>query len=212
MASTGVRRTSSYSYERALNQAGFGRVAGVDEAGRGACAGPLVAAAVVLPERPIDGLDDSKKLTPRSRERLYDVIVEEAVSWSVVSISPGECDASGMHVANISALRRSVALLEIRPDFVLIDGFDVDGLGIPNLAIWKGDAVSASVAAASIIAKVTRDRVMVDYHEEFPQYGFAGHKGYVTAAHQRALLEHGPCDIHRLKYSNVAEAARLAET
>lgn len=212
MAGGGVRQTSRYSYELALNQAGFRLVAGVDEAGRGACAGPLVAAAVVLPERPIDGLDDSKKLTPRSRERLYDIIVEEAVSWSVVSISAGECDASGMHVANIEALRRSVALLEVRPDFVLIDGFDVDGLGVPNLAIWKGDAVSASVAAASIIAKVTRDRVMVDYHKEFPQYGFAGHKGYVTAAHQRALVEHGPCDIHRWKYSNVAEAARLAGT
>ena len=176
MAGGGVRDGVGYSYEHALAKSGFTRVAGVDEAGRGACAGPLVAAAVVLPERPIAGLNDSKKLTPKSRERLYDVIVEQAVSWSVVSIPPGECDASGMHLANIEALRRAVMTLDVRPDFVLFDAFEVDALGIPNRSIIKGDAVSASIAAASIIAKVTRDQTMLAHHEEYPEYGFAGHK------------------------------------
>ncbi len=209
---TGATRTdtSGYAYEQALADAGFFRVAGADEAGRGACAGPLVAAAVVLPRRPIPRLDDSKKLTPRVRDQLYDVIVRQAVSWSVVSVAPQECDALGMHVANIEALRRAVALLDVRPDFVLVDGFEVDGIGIPNLAMWKGDAVAASVAAASVIAKVTRDRRMIKHHEEYPQYGFAKHKGYVTAAHQQALAEYGPCAIHRQRFANVRQAARLA--
>lgn len=202
--------TSGYAHEQALVDAGFFRVAGADEAGRGACAGPLVAAAVVLPRRPIPRLDDSKKLTPRVRDQLYDVIVRQAVSWSVVSVAPQECDALGMHVANIEALRRAVALLDVRPDFVLVDGFEVDGIGIPNLAMWKGDAVAASVAAASVIAKVTRDRRMIKHHEEYPQYGFAKHKGYVTAAHQQALAEYGPCAIHRQRFANVRQAARLA--
>lgn len=125
-----VRRDAGlYGYERALARAGFGLVAGADEAGRGACAGPLVAASVILPPRQLVGLDDSKKLTPRMRERLYDVVTAKSVAWAVVRVEPEECDALGMHVANVEALRRAVALLEVRPDFVLTDGFGVDGLG-----------------------------------------------------------------------------------
>ena len=193
-----IRRDAGlYGYERALGRAGFGTVAGADEAGRGACAGPLVAAAVVLPTRPIDGLDDSKKLTARARERLYGEITARARAWSVVRVEPTECDDLGMHVANLEALRRAVALLDVRPDFVLTDGFPVDGLGSPSLAMWKGDAVAATVAAASIIAKVTRDRLMRQFAEQYPQYGFEKHKGYGTAAHYAAIREYGPCPIHR---------------
>lgn len=205
-----VRRDSGlYGYERALGRAGFVRIAGSDEAGRGACAGPLVAAACLLPARPIDGLDDSKKLTEAARERLYDEILRRAVSWSVVRVEPHECDALGMHVANLEALRRAVWRLEVEPDFVLTDGFPVDGLGCPSLAMWKGDAVAASVAAASIIAKVTRDRIMRQYHELYPDYRFDVHKGYCTQLHQGVLDAHGPCAIHRLKWDNVARTVKL---
>lgn len=208
-----VRRESGlYAYERALARAGFARVAGADEAGRGACAGPLVAASVVLPARPIEGLNDSKKLTRAARERLYEVIRERALAWSVVRIEPGECDQMGMHVANIAALRRAVAQLAVRPDFVLTDGFPVDGLGTPSLAMWKGDAVAASVAAASIVAKVTRDRIMAAYASDYPDYLFEVHKGYCTPLHQGVLDERGPCAIHRLKWENVARTVRLDGT
>ena len=144
-----IRRDAGlYGYERALARAGFTAVAGADEAGRGACAGPLVAAAVVLPPRPLEGLNDSKKLTAKARERLYDLITAKALAWAAVRIEPAECDTLGMHVANLEALRRAVARLEARPDFVLTDGFPVDGFGVPTLAMWKGDAVAASVSAA----------------------------------------------------------------
>lgn len=208
-----VRRGSGlYAYEQALGRAGFARVAGADEAGRGACAGPLVAASVILPRARLDGLDDSKKLTPAARARLYDLIVARAVAWAVVRIEPAECDDLGMHVANLAALRRAVALLDVRPDFVLTDGFPVDGLGAPSLAMWKGDAVAASVAAASILAKVTRDRIMADYAADYPDYHFEVHKGYCTPLHQGVLDERGPCGIHRLKWDNVARTVRLERT
>lgn len=207
-----IRRAAGlYGYERALARAGFVRVAGADEAGRGACAGPLVAGACILGSRAIEGLDDSKKLTASARERLYDIITRRAVAWSVVSISPAECDALGMHVANLEALRRAVWRLGVQPDFVLTDGFSVDGLGQPSLAMWKGDAVAASVAAASILAKVTRDRIMADYHADYPDYRFDVHKGYCTKLHQDALDAVGPCAIHRLKWDNVARTIRLGE-
>ena len=199
-----IRRDAGlYGYERALGRAGFVAVAGADEAGRGACAGPLVAASVVLPTRPIDGLDDSKKLTARARERLYGIITARALAWSVVRVEPTECDDLGMHVANIEALRRAVALLDVRPDFVLTDGFPVDGMGAPSLAMWKGDAVAATVAAASIIAKVTRDRIMTDYAADHPGYSFDVHKGYCTPLHQSELDSLGPCPVHRMKWDNV---------
>lgn len=208
-----IRRDAGlYGYERALARAGFGAVAGADEAGRGACAGPLVAAAVVLPARPIDGLNDSKKLTARARERLYDVVTRRALAWSVVRIEPAECDALGMHVANLEALRRAVARLEARPDFVLTDGFPVDGFGVPTLAMWKGDAVAASVSAASIVAKVTRDRIMAAYAADHPGYAFDVHKGYCTREHQAELDALGPCAIHRMKWDNVARTVRLGQS
>lgn len=208
-----IRRDAGlYGYERALARAGFTCVAGADEAGRGACAGPLVAASVVLPPRPIEGLNDSKKLTARAREGLYRVITSRALAWSVVRIEPEECDALGMHVANLEALRRAVALLECRPDFVLTDGFPVDGLGAPSLAMWKGDAVAASVAAASVLAKVTRDAIMTSYAQQHPDYAFDVHKGYCTPLHQAELDRMGPCVIHRMKWENVRRTIRLGQS
>lgn len=202
-----------YGYERALNRAGLSPVAGADEAGRGACAGPLVAAAVVLdPKRPIHGLDDSKVLSVNRREQLYREIMARAVAVSTVRIEHDECDALGMHQADLHALRRAVVRLDVRPSFVLTDGFPVDGLGVPGLAIWKGDKVAACVSAASIIAKVTRDAIMTEYDAIHPDYGFAIHKGYCTAAHQAALDEHGPCAIHRWCFDNVVRAARVGSS
>lgn len=204
------RDAGLYGYERALRRAGFGLIAGADEAGRGACAGPLVAASVILGSTPggqVRGLKDSKLLTPLQRERCYDEILRKAVAWSVVLIEPGECDRLGMHVANIQALRRAVCRLEMRPDFVLTDGFGVDGLGAPSLAVWKGDAVAGCVAAASVIAKVTRDRIMCSAHEQWPQYRFDVHKGYCTPLHQTHLDANGPCEIHRWCFANVRRTA-----
>lgn len=204
-----------YGYERALARAGFAPVAGADEAGRGACAGPLVAAAVILDDRPsqrIDGLRDSKLLAAAARERLYEQITERAVAWAAVEVSPAQCDALGMHEADLQGLRRALLRLQVSPAFALTDGFPVAGLGCPGLAIWKGDQVAACVAAASIVAKVTRDRIMAGFAEIYPQYGFETHKGYATAVHQQSLNEHGPCAIHRLRYANVQQAARVAST
>lgn len=207
---TVVRRDAGlYALERALQRRGFGAVAGADEAGRGACAGPLVAAAVLLPEGrrgEIDGLADSKLLTPAARERVYAEVVARALAYSVVSIPPQEVDARGLHVCNLAAMRRALATLAVRPDYVLTDGFPVDGLGVPGLAVWKGDRVAACVAAASVLAKVSRDRIMVELDREFPSYGFAEHKGYATPEHSSALGRYGPCVEHRFSYVNVAAA------
>ncbi len=202
------RDAGLYGYERSLRRGGFSLIAGADEAGRGACAGPLVAAAVILrPSSRIDGLGDSKMLTARQRDRIYDQVVARALAWSVVGIEPGECDSLGMHVANLAALRRAVLRLDVAPDFVLTDGFAVDGLGVPNLGVWKGDRVAACVAAASVIAKVTRDRIMADYHQTYPVYAFDIHKGYCTGLHQDRLNDHGPSPIHRWCFENVRRAA-----
>lgn len=201
-----------YGYERALTRAGFHPVAGADEAGRGACAGPLVAAAVILDDRPakrIDGLTDSKLLTAAARERLYGQITERALAWSVVEISPSECDTLGMHEADLQGLRRALLRLAVPPAFALTDGFPVAGLGIPGLAIWKGDQVAACVSAASIVAKVTRDKIMAEQAEVHPGYGFEVHKGYCTADHQQQLERLGPCAIHRMRYENVQRACEM---
>jgi ribonuclease HII len=207
-----IRRDAGlYGYERALARQGLHPVAGVDEAGRGACAGPLVAAAVVL-ERPIPGLADSKLLTERRRETCFDLIMQRAADVSVVIVPAADCDRMGLHQANIAALRRALWKLEVRPGYVLTDGFPVDGLGVPGLAVWKGDRVAASIAAASVIAKVTRDRLMVRLHEDFPAYDFATHKGYSTPVHQAALREYGPCDEHRKTYVNVKAAMTMEGT
>ncbi|WP_144118975.1 ribonuclease HII [Catellatospora sichuanensis] len=200
-----------YALERALQRRGFAVVAGADEAGRGACAGPLVAAAVVLPDAKraeIEGLTDSKLLTPATRDRIFDVVKATASAYAVVVVGPDEIDARGLHVCNVAAMRRALAALSTRPAYVLTDGFPVDGLGVPNLAVWKGDQVAACVAAASVLAKVSRDRIMTQLDMVYPQYGFALHKGYSTAEHQAALEEHGPSPVHRRSYQNVARAER----
>jgi ribonuclease HII len=204
------RGAGLYALERALQRRGFAFVAGADEAGRGACAGPLVVAAVVLPSGrrgEIDGLTDSKLLTPAARERIYGDVVTRAVAYSVVVIPPGEIDSLGLHVCNLAGMRRALAQLPQRPEYVLTDGFRVDGLDVPGLAVWKGDRVAACVAAASVVAKVTRDRIMVELDEKWPAYGFAVHKGYVTPDHTMALRRHGPCGVHRFSYANVAAVA-----
>jgi ribonuclease HII len=205
-----VRRDAGlWAFESTLRRRGFAAVAGADEAGRGACAGPLVAAACVLPagrRGQVPDLADSKLLTPAARERTYDEVVARAEAWSVVVVPATEVDARGLHVCNVEALRRAVAALRPEPDYVLTDGFPVQGLGVPGLAIWKGDRVAACVAAASVIAKVTRDRIMTTMHERYPQYDFASHKGYVTPGHSEALARYGPCPEHRLSYVNVVAA------
>jgi ribonuclease HII len=155
----------------------------------------------------IPGLADSKLLTQKARERCYDLIVERALSWSVTVVSAPECDRLGMHVANVAALRRALARLPVRPSYVLTDGFPVDGLETPGLAIWKGDRVVGCIAAASVIAKVTRDRLMTRMHERFPAYDFDVHKGYCTKEHQDALDRFGPCPEHRRRFVNVRNAS-----
>ena len=141
---------------------------------------------------------------PAARERVYHEVVARALAYAVVIIPAEEVDARGLHVCNLAAMRRALASLDTRPDYVLTDGFGVDGLDVPGLAVWKGDRVAACVAAASVLAKVTRDRIMVELDGRFPGYGFAEHKGYITAEHSAALRERGPCREHRFSYVNVA--------
>ncbi len=198
-------------YERVLARAGLAPVAGIDEAGRGACAGPLVVAAVALdPRRRSDppGVADSKALTAAAREAAYEEVVARALARHVVVIPCGDIDALGLHVCNLAGMRRALAGLAVRPGYVLTDGFPVRGLAVPALAMWKGDEVAACVAAASIVAKVTRDRIMKGLHPQYPQYGFAWHKGYSTPSHMAALEEHGPCPEHRRSFVNVAQVIR----
>src|ERR1700745_2548159 len=202
------------AYETVLGRAGFAPVAGIDEAGRGACAGPLVVAAVVLDPasiRRMPGLADSKLLTPQAREEAYTEVLRRAIDWHVVVIGADQIDATGLHVCNISGMRRAFAGLRSKPGFVLTDGFPVRGLGVPGLAVWKGDRVTASVAAASVVAKVSRDRMMRDLHERYPLYGFDRHKGYVTDDHMSALAEHGPSPVHRYSFVNVNRAVVQAD-
>jgi ribonuclease HII len=198
-------------YDSALARAGFEYVAGADEAGRGACAGPLVVAACILPpgrRGRIDGLDDSKLLTAATRERLFSQVTRRALAYSVVIISAAEIDAYGLHVANLAGMRRALGTLTPAADYALTDGFPVTGLGVPATAVWKGDATVGCIAAASILAKVTRDAIMTDLHDDWPQYDFARHKGYITPSHAAALNELGPCPQHRRRYVNVRRALR----
>ncbi|PZS14886.1 MAG: ribonuclease HII [Pseudonocardiales bacterium] len=207
-----VRREAGLcAYESALARAGFDRVAGADEAGRGACAGPLVVAACILPpgrRGQIEDLDDSKLLTAAVRERLYGEIVRRAVAYSVVIVPAREIDAYGLHVANLAGMRRALATLRPQARYALTDGFAVPGVGVPATAVWKGDATVACIAAASILAKVTRDAIMTDLHQHWPEYDFAQHKGYVTPGHAAALARLGPCAEHRRRYINVRRAMR----
>ncbi len=193
--------------EQLLTNAGISPIAGVDEAGRGACAGPLVIASIVLndpfaPELAV--VRDSKEIPENKRDAVFDLIHQVAASVSIVIVPASEVDSRGVHAANLDGMRRAVQGLNVEPAYVLTDGYAIEGLGVPNLAVWKGDQVVVSISAASVIAKVTRDRIMRDMDIEFPLYGFAGHKGYITAAHTKALNEHGPCAQRRRSFANVA--------
>ncbi len=191
-------------YERRLRAEGFRLVAGVDEAGRGALAGPLVAAAVILPDGfVVQGLKDSKELTAPQRDRWFERIRAHAVAIAVCRAFPRRIDHRGLHVSNLKLLRQAVDRLEVRPDFVLSDGFRLRTIKLPNLSIKKGDAVCASVAAASVVAKVTRDRIMERYHRRFPEYGFDQHRGYGTVEHRAAIARYGPSPIHRLSFKGL---------
>jgi ribonuclease HII len=204
-----------WALERVLQRSGFRHVAGADEAGRGACAGPLVVAAVVLPEGrrgEVPGLADSKLLTEPAREAAYEQVVRRALSWSVVVVPSTEVDRCGLHVMNVRAMRQAVLRLDPCPSYVLTDGFAIGGMPAPALAVWKGDRVAACVAAASVVAKVTRDRIMRELHESWPEYDFARHKGYITPEHTAALRQHGPCPQHRFSYVNVQAAGVASQT
>ena len=193
--------------ESTLIASGIKRIAGVDEAGRGPCAGPLVVAAVILkdPFAPeLSEVRDSKELSEALREKLFDVVIEQALSYSIIEISVEEIDSFGLHKSNLEGMRRAINSLEVVPEYVLTDGYAIEGLAIPNLAVWKGDQVAVSISAASILAKVYRDREMVKLDSRYPGYGLAKHKGYITAAHTKALGELGVTDIHRKSFANIA--------
>lgn len=191
-----------FSLESALWQRGLPRVAGVDEAGRGCLAGPVVAAAVVLaPDARIDGLDDSKKLTPATREALFEAILADALAVGIGKGSPAEIDELNILHASLAAMRRAVQNLALAPDYLLIDGNrPIANAPWPQEPVVKGDARSLSIAAASVVAKVTRDRLMVRLHDDYPEYGWAGHKGYPTTSHYAALRTHGPSPHHRRSF------------
>lgn len=193
--------------ESKLIEAGITSIAGVDEAGRGACAGPLVVAAVVLQDphsKNLSEVRDSKELTPTQRESLFEVILNNCNHYSIIEISPQEIDEIGLHRANLEGMRRAISTLGEEPQYVLTDGYEIEGLSSPSLAVWKGDQVAISISAASILAKVHRDRVMEKLDEQYPGYGLALHKGYVTRVHQQALQEKGVLPIHRRSYANIA--------
>jgi len=193
--------------ESTLIASGIKQIAGVDEAGRGPCAGPLVIAAVILKdpfEEELSKVRDSKELSEKVREELFDVVIEQALSYSIIDISVEEIDKFGLHKSNLEGMRRAVNSLDIAPDYVLTDGYPIEGLAIPNLAVWKGDQVAISISAASILAKVYRDRVMIKLDAQYPGYGLAKHKGYITAAHTKALGELGVSEIHRKSFANIA--------
>ncbi len=194
--------------EKQLLAAGISKIAGVDEAGRGPCAGPLVIASVILKDPESDSLSeirDSKELTPAKRERLFDVVIEQSLSYSLIEVSVEEIDSLGLHKCNIEGMRRAINALDIEPEYVLTDGYAIPGLVTPNLAVWKGDQVAISISAASILAKVYRDRIMIELDKKYPGYGLAGHKGYITKSHTDAIKELGVLPIHRKSFSNITE-------
>ena len=193
--------------EEMLRDAQISPIAGVDEAGRGPCAGPLLIASVILDDPFADiwsEIRDSKEISEKKREVLFDVVMNNAAAVSIIEVSPEEIDLRGVHAANLDGMRRAVNGLSITPAYVLTDGYAIEGLAIPNIAVWKGDQVVTAISAASIIAKVTRDRIMREMDEIYPGYGFAGHKGYITAAHTAAIAKLGVTPIHRKSFSNIA--------
>ena len=192
---------ADYAYETLCREKGFALVAGVDEAGRGPLAGPVFAAAVILPEGLEDlGLNDSKKLSEKKRDALFDVIKEKAVAWAVASASETEIDAINILNATFLAMKRAAEGLAVRPDLLLVDGNRKPGTGIEEITVVKGDAKSISIAAASILAKVSRDRYMLELDKQYPQYQFAKHKGYPTALHYEMIKQFGPSPVHRMSF------------
>ena len=191
-----------YEFEKAAVNSGFSCICGVDEAGRGPLAGPVCAAAVILPEGAvIEGLDDSKKLTEKKREKLYDIIKETAVAYSVAYGTLEEIESVNILEATYLAMNRAIEGLSVKPDFALIDGNRVPrGIKSPCETFVKGDSKSMSVAAASVLAKVTRDRLMLEYDKKYPEYNFKKHKGYGTKEHTELIKQYGPCEIHRLSF------------
>lgn len=193
--------SSLYAFDQEVYQKGFTQVAGVDEAGRGPLAGPVVAAAVILtPDLQISGLNDSKKLTEKRRELLYDEIIQQAAAYSIAFADPSEIDTVNILNATFLAMKRSVEGLSLPPDFVLIDGNSSPDLDCPFKTVVKGDSKSAAIAAASILAKVARDRYMRKQAEDYPEYEFHRHKGYPTKLHYEMLDAYGPCPIHRKSF------------
>ena len=193
--------------EPSLFAQGFDLIAGVDEAGRGACAGPLIAASVALDRSsPLLelGVLDSKALSPARREELFNLILASSRATHVIEISSQEIDHFGLQAMNISAMRRAVAGLGLEIDYLISDGYPVTGVNMPTLAMFKGDALSVAVGAASIVAKVTRDRIMMEMEKKFPGYGFGSHKGYSSASHMKAISDLGITEIHRTSYRNVS--------
>ena len=204
-----ARMRAMMKFEREARERGFCRVAGVDEAGRGPLAGPIVAAAVVL-NHPVPGLNDSKQLTAGQREALFAQLHEEGHGIGTAVVSAEEIDHSGIQCANYAAMARAVLRLEPGPDFLLVDGFSIPGCIVPQKRIVKGDARSQSIAAASIVAKVIRDRILVELDKHYPEYGFAQHKGYATASHLAAIEQYGPCDAHRRSFAPMAQSTETA--
>jgi ribonuclease HII len=193
--------------EEKLIAAGMSTIAGVDEAGRGACAGPLVVAATILKDPKSVALEevrDSKELTAQKREELFDLVISESITYAIIEISPTEIDSIGLHKSNLEGMRRAIHALKTEPQYILTDGYRIDGLSAPSLAVWKGDQVAITISAASILAKVHRDRIMDKLDEQYPGYGFAAHKGYVTRSHEKSLSELGVSEIHRRSYANIA--------
>ncbi|MBM3777093.1 MAG: ribonuclease HII [Acidimicrobiia bacterium] len=196
-----ARARARQTIENASRRLGFRRIAGVDEVGRGCLAGPVVAAAVVLdPARPIPGLSDSKLLTPIGRDRLFALILERAAGWHVAAAASDEIDLLNIHRASLEAMRRAVLGLEPLPDLVLVDAFRIPGLFIPQRGVVGGDRRCSAIAAASIVAKVTRDREMLRHHASDPRYGYDRHKGYATAAHLQAVARFGYSSLHRRSF------------
>ncbi|HNZ78098.1 MAG TPA: ribonuclease HII [Bacilli bacterium] len=197
-----------YEYENSLVATGYRNIVGVDEAGRGPMAGPLVVAACLLPlDDKIIGLNDSKKLTPKKREELYNIIKEKAIEYHIEVIDVGEVDKLNVYKASKWGMEQCIKQFKTPIDYVLSDAMPLD-IDLEYLAIVKGDAKSASIAAASILAKVTRDHIMIDFDEVYPQYGFKKHKGYITKEHKSALEKYGVCPLHRRSFAPVIEAIR----
>jgi ribonuclease HII len=193
--------------EQTLFNAGIFNIAGVDEAGRGPCAGPLVVAAVILKDpfsKELSQVKDSKELTEAKREQLFEIIIENCIDYNIVEITPDEIDQLGLHKCNIEGMRRAVMGLKTSAEYVLTDGYPIPGLTIPNLSVWKGDKVAISISAASILAKVYRDRIMIQLDKKYPNYGLANHKGYITALHTDAIKKYGVLPIHRKSFANIS--------